>query len=177
MDIILARPHHLHLRALRHQHGIDDKFLSVIAAPSESAAKQRIVELYLLSLDIERSRRSSLSRRRILRPAPNFGRHRRRPTPMRPRSTAPSVRDRHSDTIFRFDPGCGLRQRGFRITLLVPVNSSRHVEIAGICSERIETFVASNPQAFPLRCQVTPDSSADLPSNAAHGVFARTPTP
>jgi hypothetical protein len=69
MDIVLARPHHLHrhrpLRALRHEHGIDDKFLSVIAAPSEAAAKQRIVELYPPSRDIERSRRRSLSRRRI----------------------------------------------------------------------------------------------------------------
>src|ERR1700719_1119585 len=77
MDIVLARPHHLYwhrpLRALRHEHGIDDPSLTVIAAPSESPAKQRIVELYFLSRDIERSRRRSLSRRRILRPAPNFG--------------------------------------------------------------------------------------------------------
>src|SRR6202035_6168920 len=72
MDIVLARPHHLHrhrpLRALRHEHGIDDPSLTVIAAPSEAAAKQRIVELYFLSRDIERSRRRSLSRRRICVP-------------------------------------------------------------------------------------------------------------
>src|SRR6202021_3741322 len=75
MDIVLARPHHLYRppRTFRHEHGIDDKFLSVVAAPSESAAKQRIVELYLLSRDIERSRRRGLSRRRKLGPPPNFG--------------------------------------------------------------------------------------------------------
>ena len=145
MDIVLARPHHLHrhrpLRALRHEHGIDDKSLIVIAAPSESAAKQRIVELYFLSRDTERSRRRGLSRRRILRPAPNFGgiaggRHR-----------CDRVQRLHLrvigvvTAIFRFDRGCGRRQRGFRVTLLVPFNS-RLLEIAGIGSERVQTFVA-----------------------------------
>src|SRR6202023_4057667 len=74
MDIVLARPHRLYgpPRTFRHEHGIDDKFLSVIAAPSESAAKQRIVELYLLSRNIERSRRRVLRRGGKLRPAPNF---------------------------------------------------------------------------------------------------------
>src|SRR3984885_1307257 len=43
--------------------------------------------------------------------------------------------------IFRFDPGRGRRQRGLRITLLVPFNS-RLLEIAGIGSERIQAFVA-----------------------------------
>src|SRR6202043_2220610 len=149
MDIVLARPHHLYRppRTFRHEHVIDYKFLSVIAAPSESAAKQRIVELYLLSRNIERSRRRGLSRRRKLRPAPNFGgvaggRHR-----------CDRVQRLHLRVIrvviaiLRFDPGRGRRQRGFRITLLVPFNS-RLLEITGIGSERVQTFVAVESQSL-----------------------------
>src|SRR6202035_3055732 len=143
MDVVLARPHHLYRpsRTFRHQHGIDDKFLIVIATPSESAAEQRIVELDPLSRDTERSRRRILSRRRKLRPAPNLGgvaggRYRRDRVQRLHLRVIGVV-----TAIFRFDAARGRRQRGFRITLLVPLNS-RLLEIAGIGSERVQALVA-----------------------------------
>ena len=96
VDVVLARPHHLDrlLDRFRQHHRVVDVFLVAVAAPAEAAAHQHVVVDDLVGRDAEgigrdRHARWSCSARRT-RPR----RHRRRAIPRRPRSAAPSGRDR-----------------------------------------------------------------------------------
>ena len=98
LDVVLARPHHLHGPAgiLRQQHRIDREVGVARAAPAETAAHQVVVELDLVAARCRAPSRSP--------PAPwsgsgcrsRFRRCRPTPKPTPPRSAAPSGRDRRS---------------------------------------------------------------------------------
>ena len=76
VDVVFARPHHLHGFAglLRHQHGVDDEVSIARPAPPEAATEQHVVELDLVARNAKRLGGGFLRQALALRPAPDLRR-------------------------------------------------------------------------------------------------------
>ena len=106
VHVVLARPHHLDRTAdfLRQHHRVHDEVDVAIAAATEAAAHQQIVQLHLVARNAEELGRRFRAPWSGSACRPRFRRHRQPARPRRPRSAAPSARDRHSRNDIRLRP-------------------------------------------------------------------------
>ena len=156
MDIVLARPHHLHRppRLFRQQHRIDDEIDVAVAAPAEAAAHQHVVELHLVARNAEDLGRRLAGDGLALRSGPDFDRIAGR------RHRGYRVQRLHLRvigivaTILRLHRAGGLRHLAARVADLAPSVAPRARFLAS-AANRSMPLSLSKPQAVPVLLQVT----------------------
>ena len=180
VDVVLARPHHLDrpLDLLRQHHGVDDEVDVAIAAAAEAAAHQQIVQLDLVARDAEQLGRRLRARWSGSACRPRSRRHRPPATPTRPRSAAPSARDRRSRSGTR--PRSRWRLSGTRRAHRL-ARSSRGPPPSGSRASAAKASMPLVAVEAPGHAGPAPGdanrSAPGAPRRRPTGVSATTPTP